>query len=129
MEGEIDTQFVARLGSLSADRIVPELYRLRTPASPYRSAEIDGVRIDADSLDVPDTGERPLVIEGAGGLMVLLILAALAEEPVRAVLAEHPDEKTISLLAISVSHLGSTGIRSWNSRLDFKMNPAARAAE
>jgi DNA polymerase IV len=34
-----------------------------------------------------------------------VILAELAEELVGEVLAEHPDEKTISLLAISVSHL------------------------
>src|ERR1700688_4349941 len=34
-----------------------------------------------------------------------VILAELAEELVRAVLADHPNEKTISLLAISVSHL------------------------
>ena len=34
-----------------------------------------------------------------------MIIAELAEELVRAVLADHPDEKTISLLAISVSHL------------------------
>jgi len=34
-----------------------------------------------------------------------MILAELAEELVRAVLADHPNEKTISLLAISVSHL------------------------
>ena len=34
-----------------------------------------------------------------------VILAELAEDLVRAVLADHPDEKTISLLAISVSHL------------------------
>jgi DNA polymerase-4 len=33
------------------------------------------------------------------------ILAETAEELVRKVLAHHPDEKTISLLAISVSHL------------------------
>jgi DNA polymerase-4 len=33
------------------------------------------------------------------------ILADIAEELVRSVLAQHPDEKTISLLAISVSHL------------------------
>jgi len=72
LEGETDSQLVARLANLSADRIVPEGYRLRTPASPHYSAEIDGVRIDADSLDPPDTGERPLVIEGAGGLMVPL---------------------------------------------------------
>jgi DNA polymerase IV len=34
-----------------------------------------------------------------------VILAEIAGDLVRAVLAEHPDEKTISLLAISVSHL------------------------
>ncbi|MGY3611029.1 MULTISPECIES: dethiobiotin synthase [unclassified Bradyrhizobium] len=72
LEGETDSELVARLGRLSPDRIVPELYRLRTPASPHYSAEIDGVRIDADAIDVPDSGERPLVIEGAGGLMVPL---------------------------------------------------------
>ena len=33
------------------------------------------------------------------------ILAELAEELVRTILRDHPDEKTISLLAISVSHL------------------------
>lgn len=77
LEGETDAQLVARLGSLSADRIVPELYRLRTPASPHHSAELDGVRIDTNSLNVPDTGERPLVIEGAGGLMVPLIHGTL----------------------------------------------------
>lgn len=77
LEGETDAQLVARLGRLSADRILPELYRLRTPASPHHSAELDGVRIDADTLNVPDTGERPLVIEGAGGLMVPLNQGAL----------------------------------------------------
>lgn len=70
LEGETDSQLVARLGRLSDDRIVPELYRLRTPASPHHSAELDGVRIDTDSLDPPDTRERSLVIEG--GLMVPL---------------------------------------------------------
>jgi dethiobiotin synthetase len=72
LDEETDAQLVARLGALSADRIVPERYRLRTPASPHQSAEIDGVRIDPAALDVPDTGARPLVIEGAGGLMVPL---------------------------------------------------------
>ncbi|WP_314957372.1 dethiobiotin synthase [Bradyrhizobium cosmicum] len=72
LEGETDAELVARLGSLSPDRIIPELYRLRTPVSPHQAAEIDGVRIEPESLNVPDTGERPLVIEGAGGLMVPL---------------------------------------------------------
>ena len=72
LEGETDSQIVARLGGLSADRIVPERYSLKTPASPHQAAAIDGVRIAMDSLDVPDTGDRPLVIEGSGGLLVPL---------------------------------------------------------
>jgi dethiobiotin synthetase len=72
LEGETDSQLVAKLGGLSADRIVPERYRFKTPASPHQAATIDGVRIAMDSLDVPDTGGRPLVIEGSGGLLVPL---------------------------------------------------------
>jgi dethiobiotin synthetase len=72
LEGETDSQLVARLGGLSDDRIVPERYRLKTPASPHHAAAVDGVRIAVDSLDVPDTGGRPLVIEGSGGLLVPL---------------------------------------------------------
>lgn len=77
LEGETDSQLVSRLGLLSGDRILPERWRLKTPASPHHAAEIDGVRIDAESLDVPDIGERPLVIEGAGGLMVPLCRGTL----------------------------------------------------
>jgi dethiobiotin synthetase len=72
LDGETDSENVARLGGLSRDRIVPERYRLRTPASPHLAAEIDGVSIDSESLDLPDTGGCPLVVEGAGGLMVPL---------------------------------------------------------
>lgn len=72
LEGETDSQVVARLGGLSSDRILPERYRLTTPVSPHQSAAIDGVSIDSDALVPPDTAGRPLVIEGAGGLMVPL---------------------------------------------------------
>jgi dethiobiotin synthetase len=72
LEGETDSEIVARLGGLSSDRILPERYRLNTPVSPHQSAAIDGVRVDTAELAVPDTSGRPLVIEGAGGLMVPL---------------------------------------------------------
>ncbi|QOZ66799.1 MULTISPECIES: dethiobiotin synthase [Bradyrhizobium] len=77
LEQETDSECVRRLGCLSSDRIVPELYRLRTPASPHYAAEIDGVRIDTETLGLPDSGERQLVIEGAGGLMVPLTARTL----------------------------------------------------
>jgi dethiobiotin synthetase len=71
LAGETDTEVVQRLGRLSPDRIVPEAWRLATPASPHLAAAIDRVTIDPAALMPPQTG-GPLVIEGAGGLMVPL---------------------------------------------------------
>jgi dethiobiotin synthetase len=68
---ETDSDAVRRLSGLAAERILPERYRLRTPASPHLAAEIDGVTIDPAQLDPPPSS-RPLVIEGAGGLQVPL---------------------------------------------------------
>lgn len=71
LEEETDSQTVARLSSLPPPQILPESYRLRTPASPHLAAELDGVIIEPRSLLLPQT-DRPLVVEGAGGLMVPL---------------------------------------------------------
>lgn len=64
-----DRERVARLSGLSAERLLPEAYRLTTPCSPHRAAEIDGVTIDVDALTPPPC-DRSLVIEGAGGVLV-----------------------------------------------------------
>lgn len=71
IEAETDSQAVARLGGLPPARILPEVWRLTTPASPHLAAELDGVEIDPEALTPPAT-PGPLVIEGAGGLMVPL---------------------------------------------------------
>lgn len=71
LEEETDSAAVARLSGLAPDRILPEHYRLRTPASPHLAAELDGVTIEPASLVLPQLA-RPLVVEGAGGLMVPL---------------------------------------------------------
>jgi dethiobiotin synthetase len=75
--GETDSQTVARLGGLSCDRILPERYCLKTPVSPHQAAAIDGLSIDAAALDPPETGDRRLLIEGSGGLMVPLDASTL----------------------------------------------------
>lgn len=71
LDGETDAQCVQRLADLDASRIVPEVYRLKSPASPHLAAEIDGVEIDIAKLAPPVT-RSPLVIELAGGLAVPL---------------------------------------------------------
>ncbi|WP_192878838.1 dethiobiotin synthase [Sphingopyxis lindanitolerans] len=64
LEDETDSEAVARLAGVP---IHPEGYRLVTPASPHRAAEIDGIILDPDAL-TPPAGD--LLIEGAGGALV-----------------------------------------------------------
>ena len=71
LDGETDSEVVERLAGLPMGRVLPEVYRLTMPLSPHRSAEIDGVAIEAAKLSLPDL-PGPLIIEGAGGLMVPL---------------------------------------------------------
>jgi dethiobiotin synthetase len=64
-----DSEIVATCSGLPPERILPEAYRLTSPLSPHRAAEIDGIAIDPASLTPPAT-DRPLIIEGAGGVLV-----------------------------------------------------------
>jgi len=64
--GDGDT--VRRLG---VARVLPEAYRLATPCSPHLAAAIDGVTIDPERLALPAV-DGPLVVEGAGGVLVPL---------------------------------------------------------
>jgi dethiobiotin synthetase len=63
-----DAASVVTLG-VPADHVLSEAYRLTTPCSPHLAAEIDGVTIDPDLLALPQV-DGPLVVEGAGGVMV-----------------------------------------------------------
>ena len=77
-----------------ADRIGT---RLRAKSRPGRTVTVRVRFADLRSVTRSVTLDAPI--------SATAILAEIAEELVRAVLADHPDEKTISLLAISVSHL------------------------
>jgi dethiobiotin synthetase len=68
---ETDSETVLRLGRIPSQRILPEAWRLKTPVSPHLSAELDEVTLDPDALQPPETN-LPLIIEGAGGLLVPL---------------------------------------------------------
>ena len=71
LQDPTDSMSVATLTGLGPDRILPEAWRLVTPASPHHAARLDGVHIDAPALTPPPC-DRPLVIEGAGGVLVPL---------------------------------------------------------
>jgi dethiobiotin synthetase len=74
-EGGTDSSLVRTLISNSETIIQPEKYKLALAASPHIAARQEGIRIDLDGLlEVyrQMDPERPLIIEGAGGLMVPL---------------------------------------------------------
>ena len=67
-EPETDSQTVARL---SERPVLPEAYVFALAASPHRAAAAEGITLDPGTLVLPQT-DHPLVVEGAGGLMVPL---------------------------------------------------------
>ncbi|WP_305095455.1 dethiobiotin synthase [Croceibacterium aestuarii] len=77
LDGATDSSEVARLAP--GVTALPEAYRLATPCSPHEAARIDGVEIDLARLALPTT-ERPLVIEGAGGVLVPYRMDLLAAD-------------------------------------------------
>ena len=78
LEENTDTVIVKQLLSNTDSVVHPELYRLYTAASPHIAARIDEIMIDgniiaqkAESI-INNIGSKPLIIEGAGGLLVPL---------------------------------------------------------
>lgn len=70
-ESPTDTESVRAWTGLPDDRFLEEAYTLEAPMSPHAAAALEGISIErARLLDVRLPSDRPVVIEGAGGLMV-----------------------------------------------------------
>lgn len=67
-----DTDRVKTWSGAPSERFHPVRHALQTPASPHYAARLDGINISLDDFVLPDTGGRPLIVEGAGGLLVPL---------------------------------------------------------
>ena len=109
-----DKETVAQLSGLPAARILPEAYRLTTPASPHLAARIDGVTIGLDQLALPQV-DGPLVIEGAGGVLVpvsetLLMADLFAHWQLPVILCTRTGLGTINHSLLSIEALRSRGV-------------------
>lgn len=109
-EEETDSQIVARLSGCSP---LPEGYLLQLPASPHLSAEAEGVEIDSARLPLPQVA-GPLVVEGAGGLMVplnreTLYLDLFAEWGAPVILCARTQLGTINHTLLSLKALRDAG--------------------
>src|SRR5262245_54771269 len=95
-----------------ADRVAA---RLRAKSRPGRTVTVRVRFADLHSVTRSITLDAPISATTS--------LAEIAEELVRAALADHPDERTISLLAISVSHLEE----HWDVQLELPLGLADEA--
>lgn len=114
LEDETDTDAVRRLAQAPEARIHKEIYRLNEPLSPHRSAELDGVTIDPAAL-TPPAGEGPMVIEGAGGVMVplnreTLLIDVFARWGLPVILCARTQLGTINHSLLSIEALRSHGV-------------------
>ena len=113
LDGGGDAERVAALSGLPSDLILPEAYRLNTPCSPHRAAELDGVVIDPSRLALPLV--RPLVVEGAGGALVplrddLLMADYFAQLGLPAILVARTKLGTINHSLMTIEALRARGV-------------------
>ena len=68
-----DSEWINTMVSNQQSKIHEEVYKLKLAASPHIAAKEEGVKIDIDYIvsQMPNV-QRPLLIEGAGGLLVPL---------------------------------------------------------
>lgn len=114
IDPEGDKETAARLSGLPPERLLPEAYRLKLPASPHLSARSEGIDIDPERLKVPDVAGS-LVIEGAGGVLVplnerFLMADLFARWGVPAIVCTRTELGTINHSLLTVEALRQRGV-------------------
>lgn len=127
----VDCEMVARLTGLSSERIFQSSYSFREPASPHLAARLEGAQIELDHLSSPSV--RPLVIEGAGGLLVPLndhhlMIDLIQKLGFPTILVARSTLGTINHTLLSLEALRSRSIPVAGVVLNGPLNPENRAA-
>lgn len=70
-EVDSDSRTVEVLAAIARERFLPEVYQFAPALSPHLAARQAGLRIDLAKLHLPaDFGNAPVIVEGAGGVLV-----------------------------------------------------------
>jgi dethiobiotin synthetase len=93
-----DSKKIKTLISNDITVIHPEAYRLTKPLSPHASAKADNTTIDLKKIKQPKT-VNPLIIEGAGGIMVPLSENKLIIDLIK--------QLKVHVIVVSQNYLGS----------------------
>ncbi len=129
---ESDTAFVRRLSGLPEERFHPPVYTLALPRSPHEAARKEGVEIRLERLQRP-VDHRPLVVEGAGGILVPLndqqtMLDLMAQLGLPVILVARTTLGTINHTLLSLACLRSRGLTVAGVILNGNPDPDNRQA-
>ena len=67
--GDLDNSDSVKIARLTGLQTLPEAYRLQAPMSPHAAADLEGIELSINQIELPES-EKPIVVEGAGGVMV-----------------------------------------------------------
>ena len=134
IEDITDTQWIMEKSGLGESHFLEETYRLQQPLSPHAAAEADGVHIDLDKFQIPDTDKgETLIIEGAGGIMVPLNDKILMTDLIRkcdapVILVTDSQLGTINHTLLSTTYLKGMGISIFGIIMNGQKNSINRDA-
>ncbi|MCQ8240216.1 dethiobiotin synthase [Rhizosaccharibacter radicis] len=111
-----DTGTVAALAGCTPERVHPPAVELAAPLSPEDAARGERVALHPEALRLPPGGEAPLVVEGAGGVLVpvgghMLTAHLIARLGLPAILVARSTLGTINHTLLSLEALRARGVR------------------
>jgi dethiobiotin synthetase len=131
-EVDSDSGTVRALAKLAPDKILLEAYQFAPPVSPHLAARLTGVRIELAKIKLP-AGNLPLIVEGAGGVLVPLnerelMVDLMGRLGLPVLLAARSSLGTINHTTLSLAALRNAGIEVAGVVMIGEPNAENRAA-
>ncbi len=132
LEETTDTQWIKEVTTLPENHFFPETYRLKQPLSPHASAAAEGIHIDLEAFQLPNTEEH-LIVEGAGGIMVPLnethlMLDLMKKLDIPVLLVARSELGTINHTLLSLEQMRRHGVEVFGVIMNGPRNPNNREA-
>src|ERR1019366_5612487 len=115
-EVDSDSRTVETLAEIARERFLPEVYQFAPAISPHLAARQAGARIELAKLCLPlDFGNAPVIVEGAGGVLVPINETELMVDVIRqlglpVLLAARSSLGTINHTMLSLAALRHAGV-------------------
>ncbi|VBB69847.1 Dethiobiotin synthetase [invertebrate metagenome] len=127
-----DSATVLQLAGVSADRVHPCFYGLQAPLAPHEAARREGIQIVLDHFRLPKS-DRPVVVEGAGGVLVPLneqhlMIDLMVHLSLPVILVARSSLGTINHTLLSLAALRNRGLMVLDVIMNGPSNPANRVA-